>query len=65
MSEAFDSVKYRNQFIRENYDRLYITVPKGLKAKLKEYAIEQGTSVNHVVSEVILKILYDAGKLGE
>lgn len=65
MAEAFDSVKYRNQFIRENYDRLYITLPKGIKDKLKDYAAEHGTSLNHVVSEAIMKILYDAGKLRE
>lgn len=37
---AFDSNKYKNDFIRENYDQILIKIPKGNKQKLKNLAVE-------------------------
>ena len=34
--EPFDQVKYQNDYIRENYDRISLAFPKGEKAAIKE-----------------------------
>lgn len=31
----FNATKYKNEYNKENYDRLNITVPKGMKEKIK------------------------------
>lgn len=35
---AFDQTKYVDDYVRENYDRLSLKIPKGKKAVLKELA---------------------------
>lgn len=35
---AFDQTKYINDYVKENYDRVELRVPKGKKAVLKELA---------------------------
>ena len=46
--------KATQKYIKNNYDRLYITVPKGLKEKLKSAGID---SINRYVNELIEKDL--------
>ena len=56
MSE-FNQVKYINEFIKEKYDRINLTVPKGQKEMLKEYARAKGMSVNEFINSLIAKEL--------
>lgn len=43
MSEkAFDSVKYKNDFNRQNYDMVTVTMPKGFKEELTAAAKAAG-----------------------
>jgi predicted DNA binding CopG/RHH family protein len=51
--EEFDSVKYRNDFIRNNYDRINLTVPKGKKEAIKKRADSLGKSVNEYINRLI------------
>ena len=50
---AFDEVAYKNEFDRQNYDRLSFNVPKGKKALLKTYAEKQGISVNALITQAV------------
>lgn len=34
--------KYQNKYIKEKYDRINFTAPKGYKAKLEEWATKKG-----------------------
>lgn len=40
--KPFDSVKYKNDFNRQNYDSFLITVPKGYKEIITEAAKAAG-----------------------
>ena len=51
--EAFDKVKYNNDYIKNNYDSLRIVVPKGIKAKLQQYCKSQGISLNKLINNYI------------
>lgn len=51
---AFDKCKYDNEYIKNNYDRLNIQVPKGQKAVIKEHFTELGyKSLNEYVNALI------------
>lgn len=53
---------YKNQYNRENYDRLSIALPKGYKEKLKNHADSQNLSI----TALIVKLLdEDMKKRGE
>ena len=53
MSE-FNYSKYVNGFVKENYDRLSIQVPKGNKAKIEAFRKEKGySSLNAYINELI------------
>lgn len=49
----FNKVAYNNQFIAETYDRINLTVPKGKKQEIKEYAEARGESVNGFIYRII------------
>jgi len=49
------NTKYKNDFIQNNYDRINLTVPKGVKEKIKEEADKLGMSVNSYIYSLILK----------
>lgn len=42
-----------NKYMAENYDRINLTVPKGKKEKIKEYAEARGESVNGFINRAI------------
>ncbi|MDP4117903.1 MAG: hypothetical protein Q8873_01785 [Bacillota bacterium] len=42
-----------HKYVKNNYDRLEITVPKGKKEKIKQYAADKGKSLNSFVNEAI------------
>lgn len=42
-----------HKYVKDNYDRMELTVPKGRKAELKALAESRGQSVNAFVNEAI------------
>lgn len=56
MSEAkgeFNQIAYQNKYIKEKYDRINLTVPKGRKEEIKKKALEEGKSVNEYINMLI------------
>lgn len=53
MEEKFNQIKYQNEFIKQSYDRINLTVPKGKKEKIKEAAKATGKSVNEYINSAI------------
>ena len=49
------SAAVKNRYINKAYDRINLTVPKGQKDVIKEYAEKQGKSVNGYINELIEK----------
>lgn len=45
--------KWNDANMKEKYDRIQLVVPKGEREKLKEYAKQQGKSLNNWIYEVI------------
>lgn len=48
-----DAIKYNNQFIRETYDRINLTVPKGRKDVIQSHAAAQSQSVNAYINQAV------------
>ena len=42
-----------NKYVREKYDRINVTMPKGKKETLQEYASRYGMSVNEFINAAI------------
>lgn len=42
-----------NRYVKKNYDRLYITFPKGQKETIKEYADKKGVSINEYIKQAV------------
>lgn len=42
-----------HKYVKNNYDRIDLTVPKGKKAKMKNHAESQGESLNGFVNRAI------------
>ena len=49
----FDKIKYNNEYIKNNYDSLRITTPKGTKNNLKKFCTEHGTTINGLINDYI------------
>ena len=49
------NTEYKNKFISENYDRIFLTVPKGTKALIEAKAKAEGMSVNSFIISLINK----------
>lgn len=47
------SGKAVNKYIKNNYDQIMIRVPKGDRERYKDFAAEQGKSLNSLVIELI------------
>lgn len=58
MSE-FDATKYKNDFQKEKYDRIIVTVPKGQKAIIQAHAKANGQSVNAYIVDLIRRDISD------
>ena len=43
----------KNKYRNNNYDRMELAVPKGMKARIKEIAQQQGYSQNNYVVEAV------------
>mgnify|MGYP000128459722 CR=1 FL=1 len=43
MSEKkFNEIEYKNQYNKDNYDRLTLNLPRGFKAKMKKHMNKKG-----------------------
>ena len=42
-----------SKYVRENYDRVEVTIPKGKKSDLREHAAGRGESLNGFVNRAI------------
>ena len=62
----FNATAYKNQFNAENYDRVYLTLPKGFKAVCVEHATERGEKLNafvqRAIRETIERDIQEAGQ---
>lgn len=47
------SAAVKNKWNEKAYDRIYVTVPKGHKDTIKEYAEKNGESVNSFINRII------------
>ena len=47
------SGKAVNKYIKNNYDQIMIRVPKGDRERYKDFAADQGKSLNSLVIELI------------
>lgn len=45
--------EYKNQWQKENVDRVNLTIPKGRKAEIKAHAEAHGKSLNGYINEAI------------
>ncbi len=48
---------YKNQYNLDNYDRINLTLKKGMKEQVKLRAAQAGMSVNRYICELILNDL--------
>ena len=46
-----------NKYVRENYDKLLLTMPKGRKAEIQAHAKDQGESVNGFIGRAITEAI--------
>ncbi len=52
-----------NKYVKNNYDRINVTFPKGQKEKLKDHAKKQNESVNaFIVRSVLETMAHDSQK---
>lgn len=54
-SGRFNQISYQNEYIKEKYDRINLTVPKGRKEEIKKKAASTGQSVNEYINTFIDK----------
>ena len=55
--KEFNQIAYQNDYIKEKYDRINLTVPKGRKVEIKKKAEAAGKSVNEYINDLIEKDL--------
>lgn len=52
-----------NKYVKENYDRINVNMPKGRKEAVKDHAETQGESLNAFINRAILETMErDAAK---
>ncbi|MCD7825696.1 MAG: hypothetical protein LUH14_07045 [Clostridiaceae bacterium] len=51
--KKYKQFAYQNCYIKENYDRINLIVPKGRKKEIKEKAAAEGKSVNRYINGLI------------
>lgn len=56
-SKEFNQIAYQNDYIKEKYDRINLTVPKGRKEEIKKKAAAAGKSVNEYINSLLEKDL--------
>lgn len=50
---AFDQTAYVAAYRKENYDRIYLQIPKGRKAEIKKEAKNRGLTINQFIVTAI------------
>lgn len=50
---AFNVNEYQTEYRKENYERVAFDVKKGDRKRLKEYAKQQGKSINQYIKDLI------------
>ena len=55
----FDANRYSAEYMKENYDRIAVFVPKGDKEKIRAYAESLGMSVNQLMVESVRRAMGD------
>ncbi len=53
MTDKAKATNYKREFNAQNYDRIEITVKKGMKQSLQEVAKESGESINGYIKAAI------------
>ena len=53
--DIMNRTTYKNQHIKDHYDRINLIVPKGQKENIKRIAEEMGMSVNEYICTLIFK----------
>ena len=48
-----NAIKYNNQFIKQAYDRINLTIPKGLKQEWQASTQQAGLSLNAYIAEAV------------
>ena len=51
---TFNQFAYQNQYNREKYDRVNLTMPKGQKEVVRQKAKKRGQSVNEYINALIM-----------
>ena len=51
--EKAAAIKYNNEFIKQAYDRINLTVPKGRKEEIQNAAAQNSESVNAFINRLI------------
>lgn len=54
-TKEFNQIEYQNKYIKEKYDRVGLTMPKGKKEVIKARALEKGMSINEYINSLIDK----------
>lgn len=55
-----------NKYVKENYDRINVNMPKGRKEAVKAHAETQGESLNAFINRAILETMErDTASVGE
>lgn len=52
-----DAIKYNNDFIKDTYDRISLTVPKGKKELIRLHAEARGEKVNTFINRAITETM--------
>lgn len=63
MTTKKEQYDYINQHKRENYDRIGLLVPKGMKTEIQKYAKKLGLSVNGFIYDAIKAKLNEVAKI--
>lgn len=53
--KEFNQIEYQNKYIKEKYDRVGLTMPKGKKEVIKARAIAEDMSINEYINALIDK----------
>ena len=57
---GFNQIKYQNEYNKEKYDRIQLSIPKGSKERIKKRAAALGMSTNGYITDIIKKDLEES-----
>lgn len=60
-NKKFDKIAYDNEYIKNNYDVIKLTVPKGGKPQLQGHAISRGEKLNAFIRRAIRETMMQDG----